>query len=113
MSPDPLVPQTYALDYPSIEELLAILDANDDGTGGFLDLKLQQEMRIAGMENVDDLAMISEKILYLSTDIPPEKIQTIFFFGKEMIDAVHEKYRIDIEHIEECGRIGSGGRVEI
>lgn len=52
------------------------------------------------MECVDDLALISEKTLYLSANISPEKIRAIFSCGKEVIDAVNEKYRVDIEDVE-------------
>lgn len=96
LSSDPLVPETYALEYPTIEELLALLDANHHGTGVFLAAELLVEMRLAGMKHVDDLMMISEQNLYLSTRISPEKIQTIFDLGKMMINAVHERHKTDI-----------------
>lgn len=96
LSSEPLVPETYALDYPTIEDLLALLDANNHGTGEFLTVELHNEMRLAGMIYVDDLAMVSEKVLYLGGKILPEKIQAIFLCGKEMITTVHEKHESEI-----------------
>lgn len=104
-----MVPETYALDYPSIEELLIRLDANDhDGTREFLSVKIHDEMRRSEMVYVDDLAMISEKTLYLSANISPEKIRSIFICGK-MINAVHEKHKDDIlewERMREDFKLG-------
>lgn len=88
--------ETYALDYPSIEELLTLLGVEYRGTEGFLTMEQHNEMRLAGMDYVDDLAMISEKALYLSSSISPEKIQAIFLRGREMINVVHEKHKIEI-----------------
>lgn len=99
LSPDPLVQETYALDYPSIDELLMLLDAKNNSTGGFLEL--HRELRLAGMSFIDDLAMISERTLYLSANITPEQTQGIFSCGREMIDTVHENHKVEIKEMKD------------
>lgn len=64
-------------------------------------MELRNEMRLAGMVYVDDLAMISEKALYLGAKILPEQIQAIFLLGKQMIDQVHERHESEILDLKE------------
>lgn len=54
-------------------------------------------MRIAGMSNIDDFALLSPVDLSLVSLIVPEKISVVYSTARKMIDWVHEENKSDIE----------------
>lgn len=63
-------------------------------------MELHRQMRLAGVLSVDDLAMVSEKELYLSANISAETIKTIYAYGKEIINTIHEQHKVEIQDLE-------------
>lgn len=54
-------------------------------------------MRIAGMSNIDNFALLSPVDLSLVSLIVPEKISVVYSTARKMIDWVHEENKSDIE----------------
>lgn len=54
-------------------------------------------MRIAGMSNIDNFALLSPVDLSLVSLIVPEKISMVYSTARKMINWVHEENKSDIE----------------
>lgn len=90
--------ETYCLTYPSVDDLLSILDAVImHGEADFLDFHSRQGLRIAGMSNVNDFTMITPVELSLISRIWPEKVNILFDFVRAMIEVVHVERQKDID----------------
>lgn len=55
-----------------------------------------QGLRIAGMSNLDDFALLSPMDLSIVSLIVPEKVSMVYNMVKKLIEQVHEENKHDI-----------------
>lgn len=97
-----LLVETYCFEYPSVDDLLQLLDTilGNDGLP-FIDAHGCQGLRIAGLTHIDDFTFISPLDLCLVSRVWPEKVKILFAYAEDMIDDVHFGERKMIAEIKE------------
>lgn len=104
--------ETYYFSYPTIEDLLKLVDNEEDGlVSGWTwrGAKLEQLLRQAGMVRMDDFVTTSPLALHLSCGIPTRGVELLYMGAEKMIHLFHRQMAPEIKDIrdlkEEYGQL--------
>lgn len=110
LSVDGLQVKIYHFVYPQVDHLV-------DSLGGELEVQLVgmsfkdgdsigKVLRRAGLENLDDFAVVSPRSLSLYDGIPAGAIRLLYSGAEKLIRAMHLELEQDIRQIEEALAMG-------
>lgn len=98
--------KTYAFTYPTISDLFDNLNARDclvkvyRDTEDFWSSDILDVLEGVPMGFVDELTLISPRVLHLATGIPAWRIDSMYEEGIGMIKHFHEEMETEIDAIE-------------
>lgn len=104
--------ETYFFQYHTVQALLKLL-SDDSGvfalgwsSRGF---NLQDVLKHAGLENMDDFCLTSPLALHKSSGIPARAVNTLYVGAEKLICLLHQEMAVEIQDMrdmrDEYGRI--------
>lgn len=94
--------ETYSFQYPTVQDLLKLLG---DDSGVFASgwssrgVNLQDVLKQAGLENMDDFCLSSPLALHKFSGIPTRAVTSLYIGAEKLIHLVHQKRVGKIEEI--------------
>lgn len=95
---------TYFFQYPTVQALLKLLS---DDSGVFASgwssrgFNLQDVLKHAGLENMDDFCLTSPLALHKSSGIPAQAVNLLYAGAKKLICLVHQEMAVEIQDMRD------------